>query len=467
MARSRVPVGALGLAVVAMLVGGSGSASAVSGSAPRPGVAAAPEHDHHDRQFGRAAPAGTSPRPATLERFRLLGHSGLDGFGDYGDLYAHRGYAYVGSRCGAARQGGDGVQVVDLSRPARPRTVATLPNPAFTRAEDVTVRDVRTPTFTGTIAVVGIQACFGSGHEPEVVPGLRFYDVTRPAHPVLLSHWDLAPGTIGCHEIDAVQRADGAFLAVCARNLVDHERSAGATAIQLVDATAPAAPRAVGAWTLGLDPDSGVGCLSHQFSHSARFTDRGTALWVSYWDAGTVHLDVTDPAAPAVVSSTKILPLDEDGDNHSMTLANGGKWLIINTEDFSPGDCPGSGNQVGGWGEVYVYDNSTPAQPTFLGTFSTGDSRSSRTDGDFTDHNTEVFGSDQFFSSWYAGGVVWWTMNDQGVSRQLGRFVPPTAADGSLAEIWGVSIDPTRHLIVASDIRGGLWIIQPTGLAGF
>jgi hypothetical protein len=30
-----------------------------------------------------------------------------------------------------------------------------------------------------------------------------------------------------------------------------------------------------------------------------------------------------------------------------------------------------------------------------------------------------------------------------------------------------VSLDPTRHVIVASDIQGGLWIIQPTGLAGF
>jgi hypothetical protein len=467
MSRSRVPVSVLGVVLVAMLGGGSVSGSAVAGSAPQPGVDPGRQHDHHDRQFGRAAPAGASQQPATLERFRLVGHSGLDGFGDYGDLYAHGGYAYVGSRCGAARQGGDGVQVVDITRPARPRVVATLPNPAFTRAEDVTVRDVRTPTFTGTVAVVGIQACFGSGHEPEVVPGLRFYDVTHPAHPALLGHWDLPQGTIGCHEIDAVQRADGTFLAVCARNLVDHERSGGATAIQLVDVTAPAAPREVGAWTLGLDPDTGVGCLSNQFSHSARFTDGGTTLWVSYWDAGTVHLDVTDPAAPAVVSTTKIIPPDEDGDNHSMTLAHGGRWLIINTEDFSPADCPGNTNQVGAWGEVHVYDNSNPAQPTFLGAFSTGDSRSTRADGDFTDHNTEVFGDNQFFSSWYAGGIVWWTMNEQGVSRQLGRFVPPTAADGSLAELWGVSLDPARHVIVASDIRGGLWIIQPTGLAGF
>jgi hypothetical protein len=67
-----------------------------------------------------------------------------------------------------------------------------------------------------TKAELGIQACFGSGHEAEVVPRLRFFDVTHPRYPVLLSHWDLPQGTIGCHEIDAVQRADGKVLAVWA-----------------------------------------------------------------------------------------------------------------------------------------------------------------------------------------------------------------------------------------------------------
>jgi hypothetical protein len=51
----------------------------------------------------------------TLDHFRLVGHAPLDGFGDYGDLYAHGDHAYVGSRCGAQHQGGDGVQVVSTS----------------------------------------------------------------------------------------------------------------------------------------------------------------------------------------------------------------------------------------------------------------------------------------------------------------------------------------------------------------
>src|SRR5947209_14426578 len=134
--------------------------------------------------------------------------------------------------------------------------------------------------------------------------------------------------TIGCHEIDAVQRADGTVLVSCARNLVDHERSNGATALHLIDATNPANPRKITDWSLNVAPDTGVGCLSNQFAHSARFQDNGNSIYVSYWDAGTVHLDISTPTAPKVVSDTKITPPDEDGDNHSMTLAGDGKLLI-------------------------------------------------------------------------------------------------------------------------------------------
>jgi hypothetical protein len=297
------------------------------------------------------------------------------------------------------------------------------------------------------------------------VPGIRVFDVTHAARPTLLGQWDLPKATIGCHEVDAVQRVDGKVLAACARNLVDHQNSAGATSIHLLDITNPAKPRLAADWTERLDPNAGVGCIPNQFTHSARFEDGGNSLYVSYWDAGTVHLNIADPASPAVVSQTKITPPDEDGDNHSMTLAQGGKWLVINTEDYSPGDCPGN-SALGGWGEVYVYDNTDPKRPAFLGTFSTPDSRSTRSDGVYTSHNTEVVGNDQFFSSWYSDGIVWWTMNQHGVSRQLGQFVP-SGSTGTPPEIWGVYIDTAHKVILASDIHSGLWFIKPKDLKGF
>jgi hypothetical protein len=238
------------LALLTALILGLGllGASATPGPKPAPrGQSSEPGH-RLDRLMQQAAAQSRGQSAVTLDHFKLVSHAPLDGFGDYGDLYAHGDDAYVGSRCGAQHQGGDGVQVVDISHPSRPRTVSKLANPPYTRAEDLTVLDVKTPAFSGAIAVVGIQACFGSGHESEVVPGIRIFDVTHAARPALLGQWDLPKATIGCHEVDVVQRADGKVLAVCARNLVDHENSGGTTSIQLLDITNPAgrARRAAG-----------------------------------------------------------------------------------------------------------------------------------------------------------------------------------------------------------------------------
>jgi hypothetical protein len=68
-----------------------------------------------------AGKAGHQNAGVRLDNFKLVAHSALDGFGDYGDLYAHGDFAYVGSRCGAQHLGGDGVQV-STSPPPPART---------------------------------------------------------------------------------------------------------------------------------------------------------------------------------------------------------------------------------------------------------------------------------------------------------------------------------------------------------
>jgi hypothetical protein len=420
-----------------------------------PGASGVPSLDH----AVRVLPDGAHPGPNAgiiLKKFTLLGHSDLGGDIDFGDLWADGNYAYVGTRCGSANVGGGGVRVVDISDPTAPTVVSKLMNPQYTRAEDLTVRDVDTPAFKGTLAVVGIQQCFGSGHT-DVFTGLMFFDVTHPANPTELSRWALPTGSIGCHEVDFVQRpSDGRVLAGCARNLVDQE--AGSTALHIVDVTDPRAPKQLSKFSLGLPVDEGFGCFQVQFNHSVRFMDGGKTLYGSYWDAGTIRLDVSNPAKPKLTATIKISPPDEDGDQHSMNIVNGGKGLLINPEDFSPSGCPGDG-RWGGYGEVYVYDNTNPLAPRFLGTFSTPDGRSTKRDAWYTAHNTESWGkTTQLFSSWYGDGVVWWTMDDTGAARQLGQFAPPSA------DTWGVYPYASKGFVLASDLGSGLWIVKPKGL---
>ena len=84
-------------------------------------------------------PVEGADQPMTLEHFEFVGHSELDGFADYGDVWGHGNYAYVGWRCGEDGRGGDGVQVVSLRDAAHPTVVSTLSNRPDTRVEDVVV----------------------------------------------------------------------------------------------------------------------------------------------------------------------------------------------------------------------------------------------------------------------------------------------------------------------------------------
>jgi hypothetical protein len=147
-----------------------------------------------------------------------------------------------------------------------------------------------------------------------------------------------------------------------------------------------------------------------------------------------------------------------------MTLAKQGRTMIVNQEDFSPD---------GNWGNAYITTN-TRGDNRVLSQFSTRNSRSERTDGFYSIHNTEVAGSkrSQLFSSWYTDGVVWWSIADRRDPVMKGQFVPPPTEDPTgtfppVPLVWGVFVDRTRNLIYASDINSGLWILRPTGLGDF
>ena len=86
-------------------------------------------------------------------------------------------------------------------------------------------------------------------------------------------------------------------------------------------------------------------------------------------------------------------------------------------------------------------------------------------------HNTEVFG-DRAYSSWYSHGIVALDVSDPTDPAMVGLATPTAsgkkkAAFGPdrFAMVWGVAIDAERGLVLASDMRTGLWIFRPTGNA--
>ncbi len=456
-----------GVAATALIFGGLG--------APNP-VTAHEGPDYRDPLASgaeRVTPGPAWTAPMRTNNMTVVGHSDLGGRGLNADIWEHRGYAYVGVFSGTCPA--NGVKVADVSNPRHPRLVSRLHNPARTSAEDVVVRHVENRHFRGDLAVVGIQTCGNPTRSP-VFRGLQFFDVTHPRFPRELSRFSVAKDTIGCHEVDLAVRDDGRVLAACAN--VFAEQITGSDEVVVVDINNPFRPRKVGGFAvgedLGVDPGStqqNVGAFPATFAHSVRFTGRGHTLFVSYWDYGTLRFGVrADGGLRGPVGRTDLAPPDEDADNHSMTLAKQGRTMVVNQEDFSPiEDCP----ECEGWGNAYIATNRH-ADNRLLSQFSTRNSRSQRTDGFYSIHNTESAGSrrSQLFSSWYSDGVVWWSVANRRDPVMRGQFVPPPTEDPSgvfppVPLVWGVFADRTRNLIYASDINSGLWILRPTGLGNF
>ncbi len=450
-------------------------ALAVAACSPSAGDRASPQSSAARPGTARRAPTPgkTSARPGA-GRLRVIGHSALGGRGFNADVYGFRRFAYVGVWGGVFENApcpATGVKVVDLKRPRRPKLVGVLQNPSGTTAEDVVVRHVETPFFSGDVAAVGIQPC---GFAAGAFRGLQFFDVTRPARARELGRWQAPPGTIGCHEIDLAVGRGGRVLAGCANSLAARR---GHDEAVIVDASDPSNPREVGGWRSPSHWSSGTGCSRLSVAHSVRFFNQARHLYVSYWDAGTILLDIRNPARPKRIGTARTSAHSKDGDHHSMTLADD-DLLLVTVEDFSPASpdavFEGCGGGFGAWGHLYIFDNSKPSRPRLLAAFGTPHARTKRSESGaaYTVHNSEVVRRDQVFASWFSDGVRWVDISKPRRPQEIARFVPPRTRDPHgffppVTLVWGVKPLQEMNLILASDINSGLWILRAEGLGDF
>ncbi len=291
---------------------------------------------HHER----AAAAGGAASALVLDNFELLGHSNLGGGVPNGDVffYDHGAavgkYAYVGTW--SAQCTGQGAKIIDVNDPRRPRWIGYVGARSDSSNEDVVVRRIG----SRDVLAIGVQPCGRRGSS-----GLALFDVTDPLRPRELAFF---PTTFGVHELDVVVRPDGRALALLAVPFVEF---AGEGEFQIVDVSDPTAPHAVARWSIFANSDltipagndeitspfQGLGLFPVMFAHSVRAADAGMSAYVSYWDAGVVKVDISDPGHPRTVGRT-LYPVTADGDAHSMTPyeVNGRRYVLQNDEDFDP-----------------------------------------------------------------------------------------------------------------------------------
>ena len=260
-----------------------------------------------------------------------------------GDIWVHGQYAYVGNWLDPCT--GNGVRVVNVADPRRPRLVGTLAARAGTWAEDPVVRRVSTAHFTGDLLAVGIMRCGTSSNLDRQTFGAQLWDVTDPRNPRHLSSIPLAFGRLlsGARELDVVQRGGRVYvLAPMAFTSSEWFDKPPAGDVRIIDVTDPRDPRVVGQWGarahgLSRGPYFGQGSFGARMAFMVRASVDGRKAHVAYWDLGVVTLDITDVTNPRLLTRTRYGQFDE-GNAHGVSAYDGRarQFLLQNDDDLDP-----------------------------------------------------------------------------------------------------------------------------------
>lgn len=420
-----------------------------------------------------AAATAVAARPGlgTAPRFELLAHVNPGG-GYAGDVWAHRGYAYLSSYRSRRSCPARGVRVYDLREPRRPRLVARFASVPGTWSEKTIVKRVSMPGFTGDLAVTSLQACSRSAFR-----GFGLYDLTDPKRPRELALVRTEPR--GSHEIWLGAAGGRAFVytAIIRSEILSapdySERTNTASTpgkpdFRIYDVSEPDAPEQIGEWgawkSLGVHPYDGLGTgrLAANLVHSVVTNGAATRAYLSYWDLGTVILDVSRPEQPRYLGRTRFEP-GELGNAHSTALGPAGTLLVETHE--TDGGTP------------TLWEVSDPSSPGRLGDVELspqllrqgrrGDEVERVSGLDLSDsvHDAELAGRYAYFS-WYRQGVVLADVSDPRAPRVVARFLPTPARDPdgilcpgrSCRAVWGVAVTP--DYVLASDMLSGLWVLR-------
>ena len=292
--------------------------------------------------------------PATRKNVRLLSKfKPATPFGDVvlgqiADVAVFKSTAYLNSWSESTCKRG-GFYAVDISDPSAPSQRSFVPAlPGNYHGEGAHVISVSTKSFTGDLLAVNNEFCDDNA---AAGGGFDLYDVTDPANPRTLVQAAGDRGREGslsgsgplANEYHSVflWQAGGKAYAAGVDNVELHD-------VDIFDVSNPASPRPVGEYDLlELFPSIEDGSANGDeiFLHDMVVKEVGgrQLMVASYWDAGYVVLDVTNPAKPALVRDSSFDgpdPLTGDdpaeGNAHYAELSADNRYLLAADEDFAP-----------------------------------------------------------------------------------------------------------------------------------
>ncbi len=345
----RITLARLGAAAAALLIA-AGLATAAVSATPDGGIDAsdgARDAHQHGVTPGHLNPEGTSSNVALVSKLKLknvvpekIADVGISPDGNYAFLAAW----------GVVTCKYNGVHVVDVRNPASPKEVAFIGSKEGSYpGEGVQAVRISTPAFTGDILVTNNEKC----KEPAGFGGMNIYDITKPSSPTPLAEGigdSAVPGAgkKDAHEIHSVFAWDAGDKAYAV--IVDNEEGRD---VDIIDITNPKKPFLLAEYDLGeVFPQilqSAPSNLVEVFLHDMVVKEIGgrQVMLLSYWDAGYVAIDVTDPLNLGYIGDTDFTNPDPEaaesgfvvppeGNAHQAEFTRDNTYVIGSDEDFTP-----------------------------------------------------------------------------------------------------------------------------------
>lgn len=245
----------------------------------------------------------------------------------------------------------NGVHVVDIKNPAAPKEVAFIQaKEGSYPGEGIQTLHIDTPAFDGDILVSNNEKCkahTGAG-------GMNIYDVTNPAHPTPLAE-GVGDSTVSgqgkkdANEIHSVFAWDAGSKAYAV--MVDNEEGKD---VDIMDITNPKKAKLIAEYDLDETfpqiLQAAPANLTEVFLHDIIVKEIGgkQVMLLSYWDAGYVQVDMTDPLNPAYIGDTDFTNPDPqllestgliekpEGNGHQAEYTLDNEYVIGADEDFAP-----------------------------------------------------------------------------------------------------------------------------------
>lgn len=401
-----------------------------------------------------------------------------------------------------------GVWIVEATDPSEPELASKLPDVPGAHSNDIKVlTGVSTEGFEGDLLAHSIEPC-GAAFGPSLVPvtdefpsqltGFRLYDVSDPHDPEQLG--DFNNGGFGTHNLYLFARPDlGATYSATVFNQSNVSQDDSRGVVQMVDVSDPNGPQLVAEWELADAEAQGGPPLeelcqrrgNHLPScnlHDLWVSDDGTILYASYWDAGLVLLDISDPTDPQFIGQTQPGGTDNEGNTHVAVPyeIDGEDHVIVGDEDFvgpgpvphvivneAPGDADVSADEA--WGGTEQTDTRPLAEVAPLGPGLAFEADSHET-CTFTQASAAASGEDVWFGVVKRGTCPFQTMVSNAESAGADGVIIVNNVEGRTAgtaagDIPALMIEqePGDRLLASisptsSDVRVTLDLLPPDGI---